>query len=80
LACGNGLAREGVVLDFVVERFLIVELDGKTHFEPRAIKKDRRRDNTSVAGGFTVLKLRPAPPNLSPQHVVPSEGAFPSTK
>lgn len=43
-------------VDFVVERFLIVELDGKTHFEPRAIKKDRRRDNTSVAGGFTVLR------------------------
>ncbi|MFB9821437.1 endonuclease domain-containing protein [Arthrobacter ramosus] len=43
-------------VDFVVERFLIVELDGKTHFEPRAIKRDRRRDNTSVAGGFTVLR------------------------
>ncbi len=35
---------------------MIVELDGKTHFEPRAIKRDRRRDNTSVAGGFTVLR------------------------
>ncbi|GAA4047114.1 hypothetical protein GCM10023063_37980 [Arthrobacter methylotrophus] len=43
-------------VDFVVERFLIVELDGKTHFEPRAIKRDRRRNNTSVAGGFTVLR------------------------
>ncbi|UKA63390.1 endonuclease domain-containing protein [Arthrobacter sp. FW306-04-A] len=43
-------------VDFVVEGFLIVELDGKTHFEPRAIKRDRRRDNTSVAGGFTVLR------------------------
>lgn len=43
-------------VDFVGERFLIVELDGKTHFEPRAIKRDRRRDNTSVAGGFTVLR------------------------
>jgi hypothetical protein len=43
-------------VDFVVERFLIVEVDGKTHFQPRAIKRDRRRDNTSVAGGFTVLR------------------------
>ncbi|MGO4582964.1 endonuclease domain-containing protein [Arthrobacter sp. 2RAF6] len=91
-------------VDFVVERFLIVELDGKTHFEPRAIKRDRRRDNTSVAGGFTVLRyfyedvvhcpeamvaevqaaIRATRQQMTTwpnsQHIVPSEGTFPSTK
>lgn len=43
-------------VDFVVEGFLIVELDGGTHFEKPAIKRDRRRDNTSVAGGYSVLR------------------------
>ncbi|WP_242701958.1 endonuclease domain-containing protein [Arthrobacter cavernae] len=43
-------------VDFVVEGFLIVELDGGTHFEKPAIKRDRRRDSTSVAGGYSVLR------------------------
>lgn len=43
-------------VDFLVEGFLIVELDGATHFEPQRIKKDRRRDNFSVQAGFMVLR------------------------
>jgi len=43
-------------VDFLLEGFLVVEIDGSTHFEPKSIKKDRRRDNTSVVGGYLVLR------------------------
>jgi len=43
-------------VDFLLEGFLVVEIDGGTHFEPKSIKKDRRRDNASVVGGYLVLR------------------------
>ncbi|GAA1048518.1 endonuclease domain-containing protein [Arthrobacter russicus] len=43
-------------VDFVLEGFLIVELDGATHFEARGVKRDRRRDNASVLRGNPVLR------------------------
>jgi hypothetical protein len=43
-------------VDFLLEGFLVVEIDGATHFRPADIKKDRRRDNVSVVGNFVVLR------------------------
>lgn len=43
-------------VDFLLEGFLVVEIDGATHFEPRSIKKDRRRDNMTIIGGYLVLR------------------------
>lgn len=43
-------------VDCLVEGCLIVELDGSTHFEPRQVKKDHRRNNASVRGGFLALR------------------------
>jgi very-short-patch-repair endonuclease len=44
-------------VDFLLEGFLIIELDGSTHLEPRQFKKDRRRDNAAVLAGFLVLRF-----------------------
>ncbi|MCU1574792.1 MAG: hypothetical protein JWO93_2874 [Micrococcaceae bacterium] len=44
-------------VDFLLEGFLIIELDGSTHLEPMQFKKDRRRDNAAVLAGFLVLRF-----------------------
>jgi very-short-patch-repair endonuclease len=45
-------------VDFLLEGFLIVELDGIAfHLEPRQFKKDRRRDNAAVVRGLPVLRF-----------------------
>jgi very-short-patch-repair endonuclease len=45
-------------VDFLLEGFLIVELDGIAfHLEPRQFKKDRRRDNSATARGLPVLRF-----------------------
>jgi very-short-patch-repair endonuclease len=33
-----------------------VELDGSTHFEPRQVKKDQRRNNAGMLGGYLTLR------------------------
>ncbi|MFF1254986.1 endonuclease domain-containing protein [Pseudarthrobacter sp. NPDC058329] len=43
-------------VDFLVEECLVVETDGSTHFEPRSVKKDQRRNNRSIIGGYLVLR------------------------
>lgn len=43
-------------VDFLLEGFLIVEIDGSTHFEPAQVKKDRHRNNVSTLTGYTVLR------------------------
>lgn len=43
-------------VDFLVEDVIVVETDGETHLEPRQVKKDRRRNNASVVGGYLVLR------------------------
>ncbi len=43
-------------VDFLLEGYLVVEIDGATHFELRSIKKDRRRDNMTIIGGYLVLR------------------------
>jgi very-short-patch-repair endonuclease len=43
-------------VDFLIEECLIIELDGATHFEPKAVKRDQRRNNRSILGGYLVLR------------------------
>jgi very-short-patch-repair endonuclease len=44
-------------VDFLLEGFLIVELDGLAfHLDRRQFKKDRRRDNAAVLRGLLVLR------------------------
>lgn len=45
-------------VDFLLEGFLIVEIDGIAfHLEPRQFKKDRRRDNSAIRQGMPVLRF-----------------------
>jgi very-short-patch-repair endonuclease len=45
-------------VDFLLEGFLIVELDGIAfHLESRQFKKDRRRDNAAAVRGLPVLRF-----------------------
>lgn len=43
-------------VDFLVEECLVVETDGSTHFEPKSVKRDQRRNNRSILGGYLVLR------------------------
>ncbi|MFI5084913.1 MAG: endonuclease domain-containing protein [Actinomycetales bacterium] len=43
-------------VDFLLEGFLVIEIDGGTHQEPAQYKKDKRRDNRTVRDGFLVLR------------------------
>jgi len=45
-------------VDFLLEGFLIVEIDGLAfHLDARQFKKDRRRDNMAVRHGLPVLRF-----------------------
>jgi very-short-patch-repair endonuclease len=45
-------------VDFLLEGFLIVEIDGLAfHLNSRQFKKDRRRDNSAVVHGLPVLRF-----------------------
>ncbi|WP_457967818.1 endonuclease domain-containing protein [Arthrobacter sp. D1-29] len=57
-------------VDFLVEDCLVVELDGSTHFEPKAVKRDQRRNNRSVLGGYLVLRYYYADVVHSPDDMV----------
>jgi very-short-patch-repair endonuclease len=43
-------------VDFLVEECIVVETDGATHFEPKSVKRDQRRNNRSILGGYLVLR------------------------
>jgi very-short-patch-repair endonuclease len=43
-------------VDCLVEGVLIIELDGSTHFERKQIKKDQKRNNAGIRGGYLVLR------------------------
>ncbi|MBT2534264.1 DUF559 domain-containing protein [Arthrobacter sp. ISL-48] len=58
------------IVDFLLEGFLIVELDGATHLEPRQVKKDRLRNNASTLDGYAVLRYGYADVVYKPQKVV----------
>ena len=63
------LAGIGIV-DFLLEGFLIVEIDGGTHLEPRQVKKDRGRNNASMLSGYAVLRYGYADVVYNPQKIV----------
>lgn len=44
-------------VDFLIEECLVVETDGAVHLEPLHVKKDRRRNNASLRGGYLVLRF-----------------------
>ncbi len=45
-------------VDFLVEGFLVVEIDGAAyHSDRQAFRRDRRRDNAAVIAGYTVLRF-----------------------
>lgn len=58
------------IVDFLLEGFLIVELDGATHLEPKQVRKDRLRNNASTLDGYAVLRYGYADVVYSPQRVV----------
>jgi very-short-patch-repair endonuclease len=43
-------------VDFLIEDCLVVETDGGSHLEPRQVKKDRKRNNATIVGGYLVLR------------------------
>lgn len=49
----NGVGR----VDFLLEGFLVVEVDGAAyHSDRRALRRDLQRNNTAIAGGYLVLR------------------------
>lgn len=44
-------------VDFLIEECLVVETDGGAHLEPVQVKKDRRRNNATIVGGYLVLRF-----------------------
>ncbi|WP_168223168.1 endonuclease domain-containing protein [Pseudarthrobacter sp. NIBRBAC000502770] len=57
-------------VDFLLEGFLIVEIDGRSHLEPRQVKKDRLRNNASILTGYAVLRYGYADVVYNPEKVV----------
>lgn len=57
-------------VDFLIEECLVVETDGSTHFEPKSVKRDQRRNNRSVLGGYLVLRYYYADVVHAPEEMV----------
>ncbi|MGO4119876.1 endonuclease domain-containing protein [Arthrobacter sp. YAF16] len=58
------------IVDFLLEGFLIVEIDGGTHLEPAQVKKDRRRNNASTLTGYAVLRYGYRDVVFNPEKIV----------
>ncbi|NUU30588.1 DUF559 domain-containing protein [Arthrobacter sp. C9C5] len=58
------------IVDFLLEGFLIVEIDGSTHLEARQVKKDRGRNNASTLAGYAVLRYGYQDVVFNPQKIV----------
>lgn len=64
ILCGNGLTLDLQVkmppyrADFVVDRWLVVEIDGAAyHSSPEAIARDKKRDEVMNSRGYSVLRM-----------------------
>ncbi|HET7139935.1 MAG TPA: type IV toxin-antitoxin system AbiEi family antitoxin domain-containing protein [Arthrobacter sp.] len=57
-------------VDFLIEECLVVETDGSTHFAPQSVKKDQRRNNRSILGGYLVLRYYYADVVFGPDEMV----------
>lgn len=58
------------IVDFLLEGFLIVELDGASHLEPAQVRKDRRRNNATILEGYAVLRYGYQDVVYNPQKVI----------
>jgi very-short-patch-repair endonuclease len=58
------------IVDFLLEGFLIVEVDGNSHLQPGQVRKDRRRNNASTLSGYAVLRYGYQDVVHNPQKVV----------
>lgn len=58
------------IVDFLLEGFLIVEIDGSTHLEQAQVRKDRGRNNASTLTGYAVLRYGYQDVVHTPQKVV----------
>ena len=58
------------IADFLLEGFLIVEIDGRTHLEARPVRKDRLRNNASALTGYAVLRYGYQDVVYNPQKIV----------
>jgi len=58
-------------VDFLVEGFLIVEIDGAAyHSDRQAYRRDRRRNNMSMIGGYSVLRFTYEDVMFNPKEVL----------
>jgi very-short-patch-repair endonuclease len=57
-------------VDFLIEECLVVETDGSTHFAPKSVKNDQRRNNRSILGGYLVLRYYYAEVVYGPETMV----------
>lgn len=57
-------------VDFLLEGFLIVEIDGSTHLERAQVRKDRGRNNASTLTGYAVLRYGYHDVVYNPQKVI----------
>jgi very-short-patch-repair endonuclease len=57
-------------VDFLLEGFLIVEIDGSTHLERTQVKRDRGRNNASTLAGYAVLRYGYNDVVYNPQKVI----------
>jgi len=57
-------------VDFLLEGFLIVEVDGSTHLEAKQVIKDRRRNNAGTLTGYAVLRYGYHDVVFNPQKIV----------
>ena len=58
------------IVDFLLEGFLIVEIDGSTHLERAQVRKDRGRNNASTLAGYAVLRYGYQDVVYNPQKVI----------
>ena len=61
--CGRKFRRQFSILNYIldfycVEEKIAIELDGKQHLEPAAIRKDAERDNFLRGEGIKVLRFQ----------------------
>jgi very-short-patch-repair endonuclease len=58
------------IVDFLLEGFLIVEIDGGAHLERAQVKKDRGRNNASTLRGYAVLRYGYQDVVYNPQKII----------
>ncbi len=83
MLCGSDLALDLQVkvppyrVDFLINRWLVVEIDGATyHSSPEAIERDKTRDEFMQGHGYSVLRIPASVVFSSPDEAVGRVGSF----